>query len=50
MQRNKKEQVWMKTAPQVMKGSVADSTVIREGKLLNGNPSVDELKNWVESL
>ena len=23
---------------------------IREGKLLNGNPSVDELKNWVESL
>ena len=23
---------------------------IREGKLLNGNPSVDELKKWVESL
>ncbi len=33
-----------------LKGSVADSTVIREGKLLNGNPSVAELKNWVESL
>ena len=24
--------------------------VIREGKLLNGNPSVDELKKWTESL
>ena len=23
---------------------------IREGKLLNGNPSVDELKKWVDSL
>lgn len=23
---------------------------IREGKLLNGNPSVNELKKWVESL
>ena len=33
-----------------LKDSVADSTVIREGKLLNGNPSVAELKNWVESL
>ena len=33
-----------------LKGSVADSTVIREGKLLNGNPSVAELKDWVESL
>lgn len=33
-----------------LKGSVADSTVIREGKLLNGNPSVAELKKWVESL
>jgi flavodoxin len=32
-----------------LKDSVADSTVIREGKLLNGNPSVAELKNWVES-
>ncbi|SHL12138.1 Flavodoxin [Selenomonas ruminantium] len=33
-----------------LKGSVADSTVIREGKLMNGNPSVDGLKKWVESL
>lgn len=33
-----------------LKDSVADSTVIREGKLLNGNPSVAELKDWVESL
>ena len=33
-----------------LKDSVADSTVIREGKLLNGNPSVAELKKWVESL
>ena len=33
-----------------LKGSVADSTVIREGKLMNGNPSVAELKDWVESL
>lgn len=33
-----------------LKGSVADSTAIREGKLLNGNPSVADLKNWVESL
>lgn len=33
-----------------LKDSVADSTVIREGKLMNGNPSVAELKNWVESL
>ena len=24
--------------------------VIREGKLLNGNPTVDELKKWTESL
>ena len=33
-----------------LKNSVADNTIIREGKLLNGNPSVDELKTWVESL
>lgn len=33
-----------------LKGSVADSTVIREGKLMNGNPSVAELKDWVENL
>ena len=33
-----------------LKGSVADSTAIRECKLLNENPSVADLKNWVESL
>ena len=33
-----------------LKPSVSASTVIKEGKLLNGNPSVDELKKWVESL
>ena len=31
-------------------GSVSPGTVIREGKLLNGNPSKDSLKRWVESL
>ena len=30
--------------------SVSDSTVIKEGKLLNGRPSVSELQQWVESL
>ena len=33
-----------------LKPSVSAATVIKEGKLLNGNPSVDELKKWVESL
>lgn len=33
-----------------LKGSVSDTAVIKEGKVLNGNPSVDELKKWVESL
>lgn len=33
-----------------LKGSVADNTIIREGKLLNGNPSVEELRTWVASL
>ena len=33
-----------------LKGSVSDTAVIKEGKLLNGNPPVDELKKWVESL
>ena len=31
-------------------GSVSPGTVIREGKLLTGNPSKDSLKRWVESL
>ena len=38
-----------KTADE-LKVSVSETTVIREGKLLNGSPSVDELKKWVESL
>ena len=33
-----------------LKGSVSPGTVIREGRLLNGNPSKDTLKKWVESL
>lgn len=33
-----------------LKDSVSPGTVIREGKLLNGNPSRDSLKRWVESL
>ncbi|MCM1508124.1 MAG: flavodoxin [Ruminococcus flavefaciens] len=30
--------------------SVSDSTVIKEGKILNGNPTVAELKEWLETL
>lgn len=33
-----------------LKNSVSDSTVIKEGKLLNGIQSVDKLKEWVDSL
>lgn len=33
-----------------LKGSVSDTAVIKEGKLLNGRQSVDALKNWVDSL
>ena len=33
-----------------LKGSVSDTAVIREGKLLNGKQSVDALKSWVDSL
>ena len=33
-----------------LKGSVAASTVIKEGKLLNGNPSEAELTAWLKSL
>lgn len=33
-----------------LKCSVSDSTVIKEGKLLIGRPSVSELQQWVESL
>lgn len=33
-----------------LKGSVADSTVIKEGRLLNGRPSADSLKAWIDGL
>lgn len=33
-----------------LKGSVDPSAKMIEGKLLNGNPSVDDLKKWAESL
>ena len=33
-----------------LKGSAAADTVITEGRLLNGNPSIDELKAWVNTL
>ncbi len=33
-----------------LKGSVAADTLITEGKILNGNPSTDELKAWVNTL
>ena len=33
-----------------LKGSVSDTAVLKEGKLLNGRQSVDALKKWVDSL
>ena len=33
-----------------LKSSVSASTKIVEGKVLNGNPSVEELKQWVEKI
>ena len=33
-----------------LKGSVSADTVITEGKVLNGNPSIAELKAWVDTL
>lgn len=33
-----------------LKSSVSDTTVIKEGKILNGNPSVAELEKWIASL
>lgn len=33
-----------------LRGSVSDTAVIREGKLLNGKQSVETLKSWVDSL
>lgn len=33
-----------------LRGSVADSAEIIEGKLLNHNPSIEEISSWVKSL
>ena len=33
-----------------LKSSVSADTVITEGRLMNGSPSADELKKWVEKL
>jgi len=33
-----------------LKDSVAADTIIKEGKILNGRPSEEELKTWVDSL
>lgn len=33
-----------------LKGSVSDTTVIKEGKLFNGGVSKDQLSSWVNSL
>lgn len=33
-----------------LKPSVSDTTVITEGRILNGDPSVAELAAWVETL
>ncbi|MGN0623137.1 MAG: flavodoxin [Oscillospiraceae bacterium] len=33
-----------------LKPSVSDDTVIREGKILNGNPPVSELEKWIKGL
>ena len=33
-----------------LKSSVSADTVITEGRILNGSPSADELKKWVEKL
>lgn len=34
----------------VLKHSVSDSTVLKEGKLLNGRISVSDLKKWIDSI
>lgn len=33
-----------------LKTSVSENTVIKEGKILNSNPTVSELKQWLETL
>lgn len=37
-------------AVEKLKGSCSDSVVIKEGRILNGNPEKAELEAWVESL
>ena len=39
----------IKTAEE-LKVSVSDTTVIKEGEILNGNQSVEGLKAWIEEL
>ena len=38
------------SAVENIKPSVSDSTIIVEGKILNHNPSVEELKDWIKTL
>lgn len=33
-----------------LKTSVSESTIIKEGKILNGSPTVSEIKEWLETL
>ena len=33
-----------------LKGSVDSTTVIKEGKILNGSQNIDSIKDWVETL
>ena len=33
-----------------LKNSVAPSAEIIEGKILNHNPSIEDLKNWIKSI
>lgn len=33
-----------------LKNSVSDNTVITEGRVLNGNPTVEAIKEWVDEL
>ena len=33
-----------------IKSSISDLAIVIEGKIFNNNPSIEELKNWVDSL
>lgn len=35
---------------EALKNSVSDNTVITEGRVLNGNPTVEAIKEWVDEL